>query len=142
MATCTHYITIEKFKQISIGTYCNVSDYIETSKLPKLVEKLLKNENQKELVKTDNKDIDAEKIFDLSINLNNSFLTIQGPPGTGKSTMLGEVIYKLYKNDKSIGIIGPSYKAALNLLKKVSDHLNENEKALFYISSKSIEIES
>ena len=117
------------------------SDYIETSKLPKLVENLLKNENQKELVKTDNKDIDAEKIFDLSINLNNSFLTIQGPPGTGKSTMLGEVIYKLYKNDKSIGIIGPSYKAALNLLKKVSDHLNENEKALFYISSKSIEIE-
>ena len=117
------------------------SNYIETSKLPKLVEKLLKNENQQELVETDNKDIDAEKIFDLSINLNNSFLTIQGPPGTGKSTMLGEVIYKLYKKDKSIGIIGPSYKAALNLLKKVSVYLNENERALFYISGKSNEIE-
>lgn len=108
---------------------------IKYKELPSLVQNILENKPQDLLMETDLNDTKSEKIFRLAKNLKKNHLTIQGPPGTGKSTTMGEVIYKLFKEGKKIGIAAPSYFSALNLVKKVVPHLSEEEKVLFYHTS-------
>jgi len=116
----------------------NICNYlIENKELPLLVENILKNEPQKILIDLNLNDIDSKGIFNIAKKLEKTHLTIQGPPGTGKSTIMGEVIYKLFKEGKKIGIAAPSYFSALNLVKKVVPHLSEEEKVLFYHTSDS-----
>tara|TARA_B100000035_G_scaffold315465_1_gene336598 strand:- start:5974 stop:9357 length:3384 start_codon:yes stop_codon:yes gene_type:complete len=116
----------------------NICNYlIENKELPLLVENILKNKPQKILIDSNLNDLDSKRIFNIAKKLENAHLTIQGPPGTGKSTIMGEVIYKLFKEGKKIGIAAPSYFSALNLVKKVVPHLSEEEKVLFYHTSSS-----
>lgn len=116
----------------------NICNYlIENKELPLLVENILNNKPQKILIDSNLNDLDSKGIFNIAKKLENAHLTIQGPPGTGKSTIMGEVIYKLFKEGKKIGIAAPSYFSALNLVKKVVPHLSEEEKVLFYHTSSS-----
>lgn len=124
--------------QNELFSICN--DLIEKGELPILVQKLLENQSQKLLTDLKEHRYDSNILFDLASQLNNSYLAIQGPPGTGKSTLMGEVIYKLFKSGKKVGIAGPSYAATLNLVKKVIPHLNAQEKVLFYTTSTSEEL--
>ena len=81
----------------------NICNYlIENKELPLLVENILKNKPQKILIDSNLNDLDSKGIFNIAKKLENAHLTIQGPPGTGKSTIMGEVIYKLFKEGKKL----------------------------------------
>ena len=108
---------------------------IENKKLSPLISKLLMNEPN-EVIKTyENEENIVQKIYKITSNLDNSFLAIQGPPGTGKSTTIGEVVSKLHKDGNRIGIVGPSYKSTLNLVKKIIPHLDLGVDVNFIIGS-------
>ena len=127
------------FRKVALSSQNRLIDVcnhlIEFKELPILINNVLENKSLN--VPLDSKDIDSEKIFNLAKKLETSHLTIQGPPGTGKSTILGEVIYKLFKEGKKIGIAAPSYFSTLNLVKKVVPYLSDEEKVLFFHTSSS-----
>jgi len=127
------------FRKVALSSQNRLIDIcnhlLEQKELPLLIENILENKSLNLLIDSDTLNNDSEKIFNLAKKLNYSHLTIQGPPGTGKSTIIGEVIYKLFKEGKNIGIAAPSYFSALNLVKKVVPYLSEEEKVLFFQTS-------
>ena len=116
-------------------------DFIENNHIPPLILKLLLNESNRLITDFDNEKNIVEKIYNITSNLNNSYLAIQGPPGTGKSTTLGEVISRLYKDGHRVGIVGPSYKATLNLVKKITPHLDPDVDVNFRGGGQEIKLE-
>ena len=100
-------------------------DFIETGKLPELTKQLLNTQPKTDFGTVEKIQDPFEKIFEISKNMEYTFLPIQGPPGTGKSTILGEVIAKLAKANFKVAIASNSYAAVLNLVKKVIPHLDD-----------------
>jgi uncharacterized protein len=65
--------------------------------------------------------VDAEAILDVVRRLDSSVLFIQGPPGTGKSTKAGQIIARLLRDGKRVGVLSNSHKAIHNLDRKVEE---------------------
>ena len=57
----------------------------------------------------------ADTILDVVRLLDSSVLFIQGPPGTGKSTKAGQIIARLLRDGKRVGVLSNSHKAIHNL---------------------------
>ena len=55
--------------------------------------------------------VSADAIFDVVTRLDGSVLFIQGPPGTGKSTKAGQIIARLLRDGKRVGVFSNSHKA-------------------------------
>jgi len=60
-----------------------------------------------------------DKAFHIVDKLDRSVLAIQGPPGTGKTHSAAELILKLKKDGKKVGVTALSHKVIQNLLEKV-----------------------
>jgi uncharacterized protein len=116
-------------------------DYIETGKLPQLTEQILNIQPEIHFDTAEKIEDSYEKIFEITKNMNNTFLPIQGPPGTGKSTILGEVIAKLSKEGFKVAIASNSYAAVFNLVKKVLPHLDTEVITFLDFKDKSIKDE-
>jgi predicted RecB family nuclease len=58
----------------------------------------------------------------LAQSLGSSYLPIQGPPGTGKTYTGAEQILALIKEDRTVGITGPSHAVIANLIDAVFKH--------------------
>jgi hypothetical protein len=65
--------------------------------------------------------VDAESILDVIRRLDASVLFIQGPPGTGKSTKAGQIVARLLRDGKRVGVLSNSHKAIHNLDEKVEE---------------------
>lgn len=65
--------------------------------------------------------VDADSILDVVRLLDSSVLFIQGPPGTGKSTKAGQIIARLLRDGKRVGVLSNSHKAIHNLDEKVEE---------------------
>ena len=116
-------------------------EFIKNGELSPLVEKLILNKPNPEFLAKIKDENNSEKIYNFAKKLDSSYLAIQGPPGTGKSTYLGEVIAKLHNDGKKIGIVGPSYKATLNLVKKITPHLTKTQHVNFIGGGKELQNE-
>lgn len=66
-----------------------------------------------------------KQVIKAVVSLNNSALCIQGPPGAGKTFTAKHIIGALLKQGKRIAISSNSHKAILNLMKGVSEYINE-----------------
>src|SRR5262249_34120760 len=54
-----------------------------------------------------------------ALQLEDSVLAIQGPPGSGKTYVGAHMVLELVKNQKRVGITGPSHKVITNILDAV-----------------------
>lgn len=67
----------------------------------------------------------TERSFDFASKLDHSYLPIQGPPGAGKSFTGSQLIIRLVRQGKKIGITALSHKVITNLLFKVHEKAKE-----------------
>jgi len=116
-------------------------EFIETKELPKLINEILEKKPENDLSSFTSKNPSSDDIYSICKQMNNTFLAIQGPPGTGKSSMLGEVIAKLFHDGYKVGLAAPNYASSLNLAKKVSYYLKEDETIDFLGGSEDIQKE-
>ncbi len=120
----------------------NICDqFIETKNLPEIINEILEKKPSTDISIANSTNPSSEDIYKICIKMQGSYLAIQGPPGTGKSTMLGEVIAKLYHDGYKVGLAAPNYASSLNLAKKVSYYLNEGEVIDFLGGSEEIKKE-
>lgn len=66
-----------------------------------------------------------DEVIEAAVNLEDSYLCIQGPPGAGKTFTAKHIIGELLKRGKRVGISSNSHKAILNLMRGVSDYVDE-----------------
>ena len=120
----------------------NICDqFIETKNLPEIVNQILEKKPSSDISIANSKNPSSDDIYKICLKMHNTFLAIQGPPGTGKSSMLGEVIAKLYHDGYKVGLVAPNYASSLNLAKKVSHYLNDEEVIDFLGGSEEIKKE-
>ena len=64
-------------------------------------------------------------IIEAALNLDDSVLAIQGPPGSGKTYTASRIIAELAAQGRTVGVTATSHKAILNLLRVVTQALDE-----------------
>lgn len=64
-------------------------------------------------------------IIEAASNLDNSVLAVQGPPGSGKTYTASRIIAELAARGRTVGVTATSHKAILNLLRAVTEALEE-----------------
>ena len=65
--------------------------------------------------------VNAKRVSERVVALENSYLFIQGPPGSGKSTIGSQVICDLLQPGKRVAVTSTSHEAIHNLLHKVEE---------------------
>ncbi len=66
-------------------------------------------------------------IIEAASNLDDSVLAIQGPPGSGKTYTASRIIAELAARGRTVGVTATSHKAILNLLRAVTEALEEQK---------------
>jgi len=66
-------------------------------------------------------------IIEAASNLGDSVLAIQGPPGSGKTYTASRIIAELAARGRTVGVTATSHKAILNLLRAVTEALEERD---------------